>query len=108
MVPGIGLAAGIFGDAPGIVTQESQLPGGGNAISFIALLIGKVLDLLWIVFIALSIIMFIVAGFQFLAAQGEPDGVTKAKKSVLWGAIGVAVAVAAFSIPFIIRSRLGL
>ncbi|OGZ66432.1 MAG: hypothetical protein A3C50_02465 [Candidatus Staskawiczbacteria bacterium RIFCSPHIGHO2_02_FULL_43_16] len=105
IIPGIGLAAGPFGDAPGIVTNPNQLPGGSFTV-FFGNLIGKILDVLWIVFIAFAIIMFIVAGFQFLAAQGEPDGVGKARKFLLWGVIGVLVAVAAFTIPFFIRNTI--
>lgn len=65
-------------------------------------IITNTFNLLWLIFVAFAIVMFLVAGFQFLAAQGEPDGVKKAQKSVLWGAIGVALGILAFLIPFII------
>lgn len=65
--------------------------------------ITQIISFLWILFIAFAVIMFIVAGFQFLAAQGEPEGVKKAQKSVLWGSIGVFLGVMAFLLPFIIR-----
>lgn len=88
-----------FGTPPAIQTNPIDS-------SYIGNLIGKILDVIWIAFIAFAIIMFIVAGFQFLAAQGEPEGVGKARKFVLWGIIGVAIAVAAFSIPFFIRNNM--
>lgn len=70
-------------------------------------LINVILDFIWIIFFAFSIIMFIWAGFQFLSAQGEPEGVKTAQKSVMWGAVGVAVAIVAFSLPRILVSWLG-
>lgn len=66
-------------------------------------IVTRIISLIWEAFIAFAIIMFIVAGFQFLAAQGEPDGVGKAKKSVLWGVIGLIVGILAFLLPFIVR-----
>ena len=93
-----------FGTPPAISTNSTQ----ANAILFINNTLGFILDIIWIVFIAFAVIMFLVAGFQFLSAQGEPDGVSKARKSLIWGSIGVVVAVAAFVLPFIVRSYLQL
>lgn len=67
-------------------------------------LITGAFTLLWSLFIAFAIIMFIVAGFQFLSAQGEPDNLSKARKSVLWGVVGVVMGFLAFLIPFIVRN----
>src|SRR3989344_34982 len=62
-----------------------------------------IISFLWILFIAFAIIMFIVAGFPFLSAQGEPEGIKKAQKSILWGAIGIFLGIVAFLLPFVIR-----
>lgn len=107
VTPGIILAAPVdFGTPPDV--QINPIDPAGNSPATLANIIGKALDLMWIVFIAFAIIMFMIAGFQFLSAQGEPDGVGKARKSVIWGSAGVVVAVAAFVVPFIIRSFTGL
>lgn len=86
-----------FGTPPAV---QTTVPA-----SFIADKLGAVLDLIWIVFIAFAIIMFILAAFQFLSAQGEPDGIGKARKMVIYGIIGVAIAIAAFAIPFFIKNK---
>ncbi|OGZ64039.1 MAG: hypothetical protein A3A98_03790 [Candidatus Staskawiczbacteria bacterium RIFCSPLOWO2_01_FULL_40_39] len=65
-----------------------------------------IFNFIWPFFIGFAVIMFIVAGFQFLTAQGEPGKVTQARNSLIWGAVGVAVGVLAFSIPFVIRNQL--
>ncbi len=100
VAPMLSLAAPVdFGTPPTVQTAP-------NNANFIGTFLGKILDLIWIIFIAYAIIMFLVAGFFFLKAQGEPAELATAKKFLLWGAIGVAVAVAAFTIPFFIRNTI--
>lgn len=69
-------------------------------------ILNNTLNLIWVVFIGFAVIMFIWAGFEFLSAQGEPAGIEKARKALLWGIIGVAVGVLAFTIPFFIQRTL--
>lgn len=73
--------------------------------------IGGVVDaifaLIWPIFAAFAVIMFIIAGIQFLSAQGEPNKISQARQSLIWGAVGMAVGLLAFSIPFIIDNALG-
>lgn len=66
--------------------------------------INGILRLLWILFIAFAVIMFIIAGFNFLAAQGEPGKVKDARNALIWGIVGVVVGVIAFSLPFILQT----
>ena len=47
------------------------------------------------IFLIVAVWFFIWAGFTFLTANGEPDKVTKARNQVLYGVIGVLVAVLA-------------
>lgn len=67
-----------------------------------------IFGLLWPIFAAYAVIMFIIAGLQFLSARGEPSEVVKARQSVIYGSIGTALGILAFSIPFIIKFALGL
>ena len=66
-----------------------------------------ILDVLWIIFVGFAIVMFVLAGFQMLQAQGDPEGVGKARMSVIWGMVGVALGILAFSIPFFVRTQIG-
>lgn len=93
--PGIILAAFDAGRRP-----EPNLNAGNQ---WLTNLITAILSSIWMLFIAFAIIMFLVAGFQFLKAQGEPGEVATARKSLLWGMVGVLVGVLAFLLPFIIR-----
>lgn len=63
---------------------------------------------LWPVLAGVIVVMFIWAGFIFLTAQGEPGKITQAKKAVLWGTIGIGVALAGFSAENIVKSILGV
>lgn len=99
-IPVAGLAID-FGTPPTVRTNADP-----NAATFITDFLGKILDYLWIIFIAFAVIMFMVAGFQFLTARGEAEGYGKAQKAVLWGVVGVIIAVAAFTIPFFIKNTI--
>ncbi len=64
--------------------------------------------ILWPFFAGFAVIMFIVAGFMFLTAQGEASKIQVARSAVVWGAVGVAVGLLAFSIPFVVKFSLGV
>lgn len=50
------------------------------------------------VFGAIAVISFVMAGILFLTAQGEAAKITAAKSAFLWGIAGVVVGILAFSI----------
>jgi len=94
-LPIIGLAAFNPGGTPNTVTLS------------VTQIVNVILDFIWPLFAGFAVIMFIVAGFLFLTAQGDPEKVNQARQATLWGTIGVVVGLIAFSIPFIIRVTLG-
>ncbi len=75
-------------------------PGGDLDTGII---IDKIFNFIWPIFGAIAILMFIFAGFLFLTAQGDPTKISSAKKALMWGIIGTAVALLSSSIPFIIN-----
>ena len=70
-------------------------------------LIDIIFSIIWPVVVAFAIIMFILAAFMFFSAQGDPEKVLQARNAVIWGVVGMVVALLAFSIPFIVRNTLG-
>ena len=60
----------------------------------------------WVVFGVIVIVCFIIAGVLFLAAQGDPVKIAKARSALLWGIAGVVVGIVAFSIIKIISGVL--
>ncbi|OGZ64038.1 MAG: hypothetical protein A3A98_03785 [Candidatus Staskawiczbacteria bacterium RIFCSPLOWO2_01_FULL_40_39] len=86
---------------------ELRLPSSNPDFS-VWTIVTAVLNLIWPIFIGFAIIMFIVAGFEFLTAQGEISKVVKARQAVIWASVGVVVGVLAFSLPFVIWNQLGV
>jgi hypothetical protein len=82
------------------------LPGVGP-ITIIGI-IDAIFSILWPLFAAYAVIMFIYAGFMFLNARGDGGGVADARNAVLWGTVGVGVALLAFSIPFMVKGLLNV
>lgn len=80
------------------------LPGLGNVT--IGGIIDAIFAILWPVFAAYAVVMFILAGVQFLQARG--GDISDARNSVIWGSVGVGVALLAFTIPFIVKGLLGV
>ena len=70
-------------------------------------LIQIILDILWPIAVAFFIVMFVLAGFLFATAQGEPEKLGQARNAVIYGMVGVLVAVLAFAIVAIVRNQTG-
>ncbi len=70
-------------------------------------LINTILSFIWPVFIGFAVIMFIIAAFKFIAAQGEATAVTEARQFVIWGVVGVTVGVLAFTLPYVVSNAFG-
>lgn len=70
-------------------------------------LVDLIFSILWPVAVAFFIIMFILAAFTFFTAHGDETKLATARYEVIWGTVGVLVALLAFSIPFIVRNTIG-
>ena len=82
------------------------IPRGTLKIEVILTVINFFFQVLWQIFFGFAVIMFLVAGFMFLAGRGEVEKIKKAKDAVVWGIIGVIVGIIAFSIPLIIQNQI--
>ena len=57
----------------------------------------------------LAVIMIIVGGFQYTTSAGDSGKVTKAKNSILYGVIGLVIALLAFAIVnFVLKNVFGI
>ena len=73
-----------------IVTIDNPL-----AADNFAELIDAIINIIFYIAIAIAPIMFIVAGFYFVTAAGEPEKINTAKRIILWTFIGLLVVVSA-------------
>jgi len=83
----------------------AAIPKEGG-ISSIGAIVYNLLLPIWEAFIGFAIVAFIIAGFKFLTAQGNPAELSIARKAVIWGMVGVTVAILGFSIQDIIEKNL--
>lgn len=58
-------------------------------------LIDSLINIIFMLAIAIAPIMFIVAGFYFVTAVGDPEKINTAKRIILWTFIGLLVVVSA-------------
>ncbi len=94
-LPLIGLAASAT-VSPVMITTTDQLTNLINNIGT------------WIfgIVIAIAIIFFVLAGFYFITAQGDPAKVGKAREMITYAIVGVVVAILAKGIPLLLANIL--
>ena len=86
-----------------ILAVQTPPKPSANAISNLWCVVLAILFFIWPLFVAVAILMFLAAGFLFLTAHGEPEKIGLARKSLLWGIVGVIIGILSFSTPFIIQ-----
>ena len=82
-----------------------NVPNAATSLDVLTV-IDLIFSILWPITVAFFIIMFVLAAFLFATAQGDAEKVKNARNAVIWGIVGVFVALIAFSIVFIVRNLL--
>ena len=77
-----------------------------NCITFEEL-IGKLIDFIFYVAVAITPLMIIIAAFYFLTSAGDPDKVRTAKSIIFWTIIGFTIVLLAKGIISMIRQVIG-
>ena len=75
-------------------------------ISSITQLGVNISSIMWKIAAVVALVCFVLAGIMFMTAQGQPDKIETAKKAVIWGVVGIIVAIIAYSIINIIGNSL--
>ena len=58
-------------------------------------LIDNIINFIFYLAIAIAPIMFIIAGFYFITAAGDPEKINTAKKMILWTLVGLLIVMSA-------------
>jgi hypothetical protein len=66
----------------------------------------KFIRYLWMFFAGFATVMFLIAGFSYLTARGDGTKITNANRAVIFGFVGIAVAILAYSVISIVMSFL--
>ena len=74
----------------------------------ILVVMGGIIDWIFTISIIIAVIMYIISGFYFLTAAGDPEKINTAKKMVLWVSIGLMIAIASKGIIVLIGAVLGV
>lgn len=87
--------------AGGFVSDISQCPGVGdnnlndnNLMSTLNTVINVIIGIVGLV----AVVMMIIGGISFITSQGDSAKVTKARNTILYGVVGLVVALLAFAI----------
>lgn len=81
------------------VLASAAIPNRPNAnVSDLNDLYDQIGNLLWQIVAIIALVLFVIAGIQFMTAQGDPTKVASARLFVLWGVVGIVVAILAYSI----------
>lgn len=108
----------LFGCASLVFAQGPTSPAGGGAINLpnplhcptdpqITCVAQKIISGLLVITTPIVIIMVLIGAFQILAAGGNPEMVTKGRKTILYAVVGYAIVLVAQGLTFIIREALG-
>lgn len=89
------LIVGLFAAAMQVSAEQIQLDNPLGNINDFPTLIRTVMRAMEGIIAALAILMFLIAGLLFITAGIVPGNYDKAKSALWYGAIGVAVALAA-------------
>ena len=87
------------------IAAFAQLHGYGPDIG-ITDLTSSIETTLWVIFGAIAVVCFIIAGILFLTAQGAAEKLQTARSALIWGVAGVVIGIVAYSIVAIISSAL--
>ena len=100
------LAALLASPAFILAFSPGNIPNTVNTLT-VGSLVDIIFSILWPIAVAFFIIMFILAAFQFATAQGDPGKLQAARSSVIFGVVGVVVALVAWSLVAIVRNMIG-
>lgn len=99
----ISMATTVMAHAQGIILADPL--GGQETFTSVATAVAEFL--FWDIATPLSVIMVLVGAFQLITSSGDPEKVSKGRKTIMYAAIGLAVALLAGSVVNIVKSFVG-
>ena len=90
-----------YADTQQSITLADPL-GGKESFASVATAVAGFL--FWDIAAPLSVIMVLVGAFQLITSSGDPEKVSQGRKTILWAAVGLAIALLAGGAVSIIKS----
>lgn len=83
--------------------EEGDVATDANAI---VLWMEKLAKTIYYGVMVLAVVFMLVAAFTFLTAGGSPEKIATARQMLIYALIGIAVALLAYAVPYIVRGIL--
>ncbi len=99
----------VLGSSLGLATlalAQTSLPNPLGSVGDLPTLIKNIADFVFKLAGFLAIVMFVLAGILFLTSAGNEEQIGKAKKALLYAAVGLAIALAGAGLVALIRNIL--
>ncbi len=81
---------------------------GPTTVDELFALIDNIITFMVYALIVVGVIVFIIAGFTFLTAGGDPEKVKKAQNMLLYGVIGIIIGLFAKGLVWVIANIVGI
>lgn len=98
----------------GVVSAVETLPGGFDPLPTLATtgsgavdIVTQLTNWLFVVLSVTAVIFIVLAGLQFITAGGNPETIGQARMKLMYAAVGIAVALLARAVPFVIQGIIG-
>lgn len=78
------------------VINTDALPNHGKDPTGSA--VSTILSIVFAITASVALLIIVVAGFRYVLARGDPNGVAQARNTILYAVIGLLISMAAFSI----------
>lgn len=76
-----------------------QVSTGGDRVTIILTIVFSVIG-------ALSLLMLTIGGFRYVASQGDPQALSKAKGTIIYAIVGLLVSISAVAIVTFVLGRI--
>ncbi len=84
--------------------DTSSLPNSSGTGDAPTNFLGVILQIVFGTTGAIALLVIVISGFRYIIASGDPGAVAKARSTILYAIVGLAVALAGFSIvTFIVK-----
>ena len=90
------------------VSATSPVPDVSSIAEFNKKILCPIVGWFFVVVIMVSVIMILWGAFQYATGAGEPEKVSKANKTLIYAAVGMAIAFLTRAVPIIVASLLGV
>ena len=96
----------IFADALGKASEGAGKTGVGGSGVELGSMVSKITSAIFLVLGIVAVFVIILGGFNMMTSSGDPGKVKKGKDTILWGIIGLIIAILSYAIVSFVLKQL--